>query len=84
MPVIIVLYANIKIFQFTDATAYLYAHYGQGTGPILLDDVACTGTEDALVNCTYDRYTSDCRHYEDASVLCQSKHNASELGCRNT
>ena len=62
------------ISQHTDATAYLYARYGQGSGPILLDDVACTGTENALVNCTYDSSTSDCSHYEDAGVLCQSKH----------
>ena len=63
------------IFFFTtDATAYSFARYGRGTGPIHLDNVACTGTEDALVNCTYDSDTSDCSHFEDASVLCQREH----------
>ena len=61
-------------FFTTDATAYSFARYGQGTGPIHLDNVACTGTEDALVNCTYDSDTSDCSHFEDASVLCQREH----------
>ena len=58
----------------TDATAYSFARYGRGTGPIHLDNVACTGTENALVNCTYDSDTSDCFHFEDASVLCQREH----------
>ena len=66
---------HVSLFFFTtDATAYSFARYGQGTGPIHLDNVACTGTEDALVNCTYDSDTSDCSHFEDASVLCQCEH----------
>ena len=60
--------------QFADATAYSFARYGQGTGPIHMDNVACTGTENALLNCTYDSDSSDCFHFEDASVLCQCKH----------
>ena len=58
---------------FTDATAYLSARFGQGTGPIHLDNVACTGTEDALVHCAYVSDSSDCFHFEDAGVLCQGK-----------
>ena len=70
----IILYYKIFQFQFTDATAYSYARYGQGSGPIHLSYVACTGTEDALVNCThFPNYIRYCRHYEDAGVLCQSK-----------
>jgi len=55
-----------------NATAYSFARYGQGTGPIHMDNVACTGTENALLNCTYDSDSSDCSHREDASVLCQA------------
>ena len=38
-----------------------------------MDDLFCTGSERYLVNCTYDRYTGDCGHYEDAGVRCQCK-----------
>ena len=55
-----------------DAVAYTNAHYGQGTGPILLDDVSCTGTESRLVSCPYDSNTADCSHLEDAGVRCNN------------
>ena len=47
------------------------AVYGQGSGPIYLDDVACTGTETNILLCRYDSVTSDCGHIEDAGVECQ-------------
>ena len=56
----------------SDAIAYSNAHYGQGTGPILLDNLACIGTEYNLTSCSYDSDTSDCRHYEDAGVRCNT------------
>ena len=45
--------------------------FGGGTGPILLDDVQCTGNENTLSDCpaTADH---DCQHYEDAGVRCLS------------
>ena len=55
----------------TDATALSNAFYGQGSGPIHLDDVACTGTEIGILQCRYDSVTSDCGHSEDAGVQCQ-------------
>ena len=63
----------VSALYFTDATAYSLARYGQGTGPIHLDNVACTGTEEALVSCAYVGHTSDCFHFEDAGVHCQGK-----------
>ena len=48
------------------------AYFGQGTAPIILDDVACYGTESRLINCRYDSITSDCTHSDDAGVTCQS------------
>ena len=57
-------------FLSPDAIAYSGAYFGLGSGPIHLDDVRCTGSEAALINCTYDPITSDCSHYEDAGVQC--------------
>lgn len=49
------------------------AHFGQGTGPIFLDDVTCTGNEDSITTCSFAGYgQSDCDHTEDASVICDA------------
>ena len=46
------------------------AAFGPGTGTIHYDNVACTGTEDAITTCVYDDNTNDCSHAEDAGVTC--------------
>ena len=54
------------------AQAVSFAAYGQGTGPILLDDVGCAGTETRLIECPASPITThNCVHFEDASVRCQ-------------
>ena len=53
-----------------DATAVVRAGFGRGSGLIHLDNVACTGSEAALINCIYDPITTDCSHSEDAGVRC--------------
>ena len=47
------------------------AAYDQGSGPIHMDDVRCTGSELSLINCPHNTHP-DCHHIEDASVLCQT------------
>ena len=40
---------------------------------ILLDDVACAGTEASLAGCAYSAGpTSDCGHFEDLGIECSS------------
>ena len=52
-----------------DAIARGSAFYGQGTGPILLDDVACVGNETRLVDCQHTT-NHNCVHGEDVGVMC--------------
>ena len=64
------LYHNYIYLLILDATAHSNARFGQGTGPIFLDNVACTGEEDTLTSCTFDSNTADCFHSDDAGVTC--------------
>ena len=61
--------------------ALLNAHFGQGTGQIVLDDVQCSGSENQLLACTSApilTVSSNCDHSDDAGVRCEGMHNTND------
>ena len=57
---------------YPDAVAALrFAHYGEGTIPILLANVSCIGDESSLITCGHNGIgIHDCEHSENAAVEC--------------
>ena len=47
------------------------AFYGQGSGPVFLSNLNCTGSELKILECHNDYYAAQtCAHYKDAGVQC--------------
>ncbi|XP_019853525.1 PREDICTED: uncharacterized protein LOC100633050 [Amphimedon queenslandica] len=62
-----------KYLGFPDVAAtYRRARFGQGTGPIVMDDLRCAGNEYSPFACPMRTIgTHNCGHHEDASVMCE-------------
>jgi deleted-in-malignant-brain-tumors protein 1 len=57
-------------FQNAEA-AFDDAEFGEGTGPILLDNFNCAGNESSLFSCSHQGVgINNCDHDEDAGVRC--------------
>ena len=58
----------------SSGTAYGSATFGQGSGPILLENVACYSSEPTLSSCSHFGVgnTRYCSHAEDAGVRCHA------------
>ena len=58
----------------TGGTPYYNAFFGAGTGPIYLNDVACTLSASQLLECSSRPIlTHNCNHHADAGVGCEGK-----------
>ncbi len=50
------------------------AYFGQGSGPVWMDDVNCAGTESSLMNCRTNGWgTHNCGRHEEAGVIWNSE-----------
>ena len=48
--------------------------FGSGSGPIILDNVMCTGNESNLFECSHNEILqNNCGHSEDVAVICDSE-----------
>ena len=62
---------NVACKQLGFANASTFQHLGQGSGPIWLDDVDCSGGELSLGQCQHPGWgTHNCGHSEDVGIVC--------------
>ena len=81
MRVYVVIYSNVWLTDSPHpqecsvsrgpARARSMAYFGEGEGPIHMDNVKCTGNERSLADCVRQNIGDhNCRHSEDAGVIC--------------
>ncbi|NXX12381.1 DMBT1 protein, partial [Podargus strigoides] len=59
-----------------------HSQFGLGSGRIFLDNVQCNGDEPSLVTCRHNGWgVHNCRHVEDASVICAGAWAEEATGC---
>ncbi|KAK7910449.1 hypothetical protein WMY93_015133 [Mugilogobius chulae] len=69
--------AQVVCRQMGCGTAYsvtTWDTFGEGTGPIWMNSVACTGNETELTQCGHSGFgNNECSHEQDAGVICKGK-----------
>ena len=60
---------------YSDAIQAIFnqgAFFGEGTGPVLMTNISCSGTESHLFDCAFEiPEFGECTHAMDASVTCE-------------
>ena len=63
---------KVLTILFVAGLAYTNAHFGSGTGSIVLDDVQCVSSDNQLLECSSRPiFSHDCAHSDDAGVGCE-------------
>ena len=66
--------SKVMSHRFAGVSVFYYATFGQGTGPIFLDNLLCNSRETRLIDCPHSGIgVHNCAHYRDASLRCQRK-----------
>ena len=72
--VLLSLEGQLDFSYYVVPTATSNARFGEGIGPIWLDNVGCRGTEDSLFSCHHNGVGyHNCVHSEDAGVICRGE-----------
>lgn len=58
-----------RMFGYSAGVARCCAYSGEGSLPILMDEVTCNGNELSIFDCSYAE-ENDCQNYEDVAVAC--------------
>ena len=48
-----------------------YGYFREGSGQVLLENLACQGNESRLTDCDFPGWGSGCGHWADAGVFCE-------------
>ena len=65
-----ILSLSVTIVSLAGTMAFRHARFGQGVGPIFLDQLVCRGDEQRILDCDSYLGVHMCDHTQDAGVKC--------------